>query len=102
EVPVAVRSLFFSILVLLLLPLVLIFCNTGRSPLEADGTVSDQTFAFQLSRLIGETPIALLLSALLAMLLLYVIPRRRRGDRIGGLLEDLVDDALGPVCSIIL
>src|SRR5699024_1482096 len=24
------------------------------------------------------------------------------GDRIGGLLEDLVDDALGPVCSIIL
>jgi len=102
EVPVEERPGFFSILLVLLLPLVLIFFNTGMSTLEADGTVSDQNFAFQLSRLIGETPIALLLSALLAMLLLYVIPRRRRGDRIGGLLEDLVDDALGPVCSIIL
>ena len=36
------------------------------------------------------------------MVLLYVIPKRRSGEKVGGLLEDLVDDALGPVCSIIL
>src|SRR5690606_8593780 len=36
------------------------------------------------------------------MLVLYVVPKRRRGQKLGGLLEDLVDDALAPVCSIIL
>jgi GntP family gluconate:H+ symporter len=36
------------------------------------------------------------------MVLLYIVPRHRNGEKIGGLLEDLVDDALAPVCSIIL
>jgi GntP family gluconate:H+ symporter len=35
------------------------------------------------------------------MVLLYVLPRRGR-EPIGALLENLVDDALAPVCSIIL
>ena len=86
----------------LLLPLVLIFFNTVFSTLEADGVVGDDNIAFQLSRLIGTTSMALLITVLLAMVLLYVVPRRRRGEPIGGLLENLVDDALAPVCSIIL
>ncbi|MFC7376501.1 MULTISPECIES: GntP family permease [unclassified Brachybacterium] len=102
DVPKEERPAFGSILLVLLLPLVLIFFNTAFSTLNEQGTVGEGNFGFQLSRLIGATPVALALSALLAMLLLYVIPRRRRGEQIGGLLEDLVDDALAPVCSIIL
>ena len=102
DVPVEERPGFAGIILVLLLPLVLIFFNTAFSTLEAQGTVTDDNVGFQLSRLIGATPVALALSALLAMLLLYVIPRRRRGQKIGGLLEELVDDALAPVCSIIL
>ena len=65
-------------------------------------SVADDSFLFQMSRLIGTTAVALLIAALLAMVLLYIVPRRRRGEKVGGLLEDLVDDALAPVCSIIL
>ena len=102
EVPQEERPGFFAIIFVLLLPLLLIFFNTGFSTLEKSGTVTDENILFQFSRLIGATPVALALSALAAMLLLYVIPRRRRGEKVGGLLEELVDDALAPVCSIIL
>src|SRR5699024_7098921 len=54
------------------------------------------------ARPFGAPPVALALSALLAVLLLSVVPRRRRGQQIGGVLAALVDDALAPVCSIIL
>ena len=96
------RPGFWTVIFVLLLPLVLIFFNTVFSTLEADGIVSDDSIAFELSRLIGTTSMALLITVLLAMVLLYVVPRRRRGEPIGGLLENLVDDALAPVCSIIL
>ncbi|CKI64485.1 GntP family permease [Mycolicibacterium smegmatis] len=96
------RPGFWTVILVLLLPLVLIFFNTVFSTLEADGAVTKDNIFFQLSRLIGTTSIALLISVLLAMVLLYIRPRRRRNERIGGLLEDLVDDALAPVCSIIL
>lgn len=102
EVPVEERPAFGAILLVLLMPLVLIFFNTGLSTMEASGSVSDQNVLYQLSRLVGATPVAMALSALTAMLVLYVIPRRRSGQQVGGLLEELVDDALAPVCSIIL
>src|SRR5699024_12548202 len=86
----------------LLPPLLPILFTRVLATLDSQRTVSDQNLAFRLSRLIGETPIALMLSALLAMVLLYVIPRRGRGENVRGVLENLVDDALGPVCSIIL
>ena len=101
-VPVEERPAFGAILLVLLMPLVLIFFNTGLSTMEASGSVSDQNVLYQLSRLVGATPVAMALSALTAMVLLYVIPRRRSGQQVGGLLEELVDDALAPVCSIIL
>jgi len=96
------RPGFWTVILVLLLPLVLIFFNTTFSTLQADGVVDKDNLAFQLSRLIGTTQMALLISALLAMVLLYMVPRRRRGEPVGGLLEELVDDALAPVCSIIL
>lgn len=102
DIPVQERPSFGAIILVLLMPLVLIFFNTGMSTLEQQETVTADNIFFQLSRLIGATPVALSLSALAAMVLLYVIPRRRRGQKVGGLLEELVDDALAPVCSIIL
>lgn len=101
-VPVEERPTFAAIIVVLLMPLVLIFFNTGMSTMEASGSIEADHFGYQLSRMIGATPVAMALSALVAMLLLFVLPRRRRGEKVGGLLEELVDDALGPVCSIIL
>lgn len=101
EYPEEERPGFWTIIFVLLLPLLLIFFNTVFSTLEADGVVTEDNIAFQLSRLIGTTSMALLITVLLAMVLLYVIPRRRR-EPIGGVLENLVDDALAPVCSIIL
>lgn len=95
------RPGFWTIMGILLLPLMLIFFNTVFSTLEADGVVSDDNLAFQLSRLIGTTSMALLITVLLAMLFLYVLPRRGR-EPVGSVLEKLVDDALAPVCSIIL
>jgi GntP family gluconate:H+ symporter len=95
------RPGFWTIIFVLLLPLFLIFFNTLFSTLEAGGTVDSENILFQLSRLIGSTPIALLIAALAAMYLLYIRPRRGRGS-IGSALEDLVDNALAPVCSIIL
>ena len=102
EVPEEERPSFWAIISVLLVPLVLIFYNTGMTTLMLEGAVSEDNLLYAFSQLIGQTSVALGLSALLAMLVLYVIPRRRRGERVGGLLEDLVDDALAPVCSIIL
>lgn len=95
------RPGFWTIMAVLLLPLMLIFFNTVFSTLEADGAVSDDNVAFQLSRLIGTTSMALLIADLVAMVVLYVVPRRG-SESIGSLLENLIDDALAPVCSIIL
>jgi GntP family gluconate:H+ symporter len=96
------RPGFWTVILVLLLPLLLIFFNTVFSTLEADGAVTEDNLGYQLSRLIGTTSMALLISVLLAMVLLYLRPRRRSGEPVGGLLENLVDDALAPVCSIIL
>lgn len=101
EYPEDERPGFWTIIGVLLLPLMLIFFNTVFSTLEADGVVTDDNIAYQLSRLIGTTSMALLITVLLAMLVLYVLPRRKR-EPVGSVLEKLVDDALAPVCSIIL
>lgn len=90
---------FSLVLSLLLLPLVLIFMNTGIKTLQATGVAPEDALWAQILVFIGNTPIALLISALLAMYLLLVRPHE---GPIGSALEKVVDDALAPVCSIIL
>ena len=90
---------FGTVLLVLLLPLLLIFMNTGLSTLTATGLIAADQLWAQILIFIGNTPIALLLSTVLAMYLLVI---RRNRVSVGGALEDLVDDALAPVCSIIL
>lgn len=86
-----------TIVFLLVLPLVLIFLNTGLNALATAGVVSLDNGFVQSLRLLGETPVALLITVLLAMYLLGW--RAKKQSR---LIETVVDSALGPVCAIIL
>jgi len=85
------------VLGILLLPLLLIFLNTGMSTLATAGAVDEDSTAVRVAQLLGSTPVALLISVLVAMWLLG----RHRGDSAAEV-ESVVNSALGPVCAIIL
>ncbi|MBK7722196.1 MAG: GntP family permease [Austwickia sp.] len=87
---------FGIVLTLLLMPLVLIFLNTGVSTLVTTGAVDKNAGWAQLFMLVGQTPVALLATVLVAMVTLG----RSVGTREA--VEKVVNDALGPVCGIIL
>ncbi|MCW4464986.1 GntP family permease [Glutamicibacter sp. MNS18] len=82
---------------LLLMPLLLIFLNTGLNMLGTAGVVDAEATWVQWLRLLGETPVALMLTVLLGM---YLLGFRKKKEKT--LIETVVDSALGPVCSIIL
>jgi GntP family gluconate:H+ symporter len=87
---------FGTVLLILLLPLVLISLNTVITTLVTVGAVAEDAAWANTLALIGETPIALLITVLVALLTLA--PGRFTMGRANGIL----DDALGPICSIIL
>lgn len=86
-----------TLLFLLLLPLVLIFLNTGLATLAVTGRVSEETLWVQSLMAVGETPAALFITVLTAM---WLLGWRRRHS--GDVLNRVVDRALAPVCSIIV
>jgi GntP family gluconate:H+ symporter len=88
---------FGTVVALLLLPLVLIFLNTGMNTLVTGGAISEESLLARLALLIGATPVALLLTVLVAS---YVLGTRRGAD--APQVESIVNSALGPVCAIIL
>jgi GntP family gluconate:H+ symporter len=88
---------FRTVVLVLLLPLVLIFINTGLDMAAAAGAVSRDDTWVAVLRTLGSTPIALLISVLVAA---YVLGKRRGQDKTA--LEKTLDSALGPVCSVIL
>ncbi|GAA3724193.1 GntP family gluconate:H+ symporter [Spinactinospora alkalitolerans] len=85
------------LLFLLLLPLVLIFLNTGMSTLAVAGAVDPEAVWVQVLQAVGQAPAALLITVLAALWLLGW--RRRHG---GDVLERIIDQALAPVCTIIV
>ncbi|WP_299168590.1 GntP family permease [uncultured Arthrobacter sp.] len=91
---------FGTVVAILLLPLVLIFLNTGLNALNVGGALpegaADQGW-FQVLRTVGETPVALLIALLVAA---YVLGRRRGVEKTA--LEKVLESSLGPVCSVIL
>jgi GntP family gluconate:H+ symporter len=91
----APRPAFVLVLGLLLLPMLLISLNTVLTTLVDSGAIEAGT-AVDTLRLLGNTPIALLLTLLAAIALL--------GPRVGTVAQvsSILDEALGPVCSIIL
>lgn len=86
-----------TVISILLLPLVLIFMNTGLSALASVGAVDPDATWVQALMLIGTSPVALLITALVAMLVLG----KFRGVN-GSAMEKLVDGTLGSVASVIL
>jgi gluconate:H+ symporter, GntP family len=86
-----------TVLFLLLLPLTLIFLNTGLSTLAEEDIVDDEAPLVELAILIGQTPIALLITVLAAM---YLLGWRRGVERKD--VDTLLNGAIGPVAAIIL
>lgn len=86
-----------TVVSILLLPLVLIFLNTGLNALGSVGAVDREATWVQALMLIGTSPVALLITALVALLVLG----KFRGEN-GSALEKLVDGTLGTVASVIL
>ncbi len=94
--PARTAPRFSTVLALLLLPLVLILLNTGLSTLVAAGAVDGDLTTVGALQLLGETPVALLITVLVAM----VVLGRERFSR--GEIEQILNSSLGPVCAIIL
>ncbi len=86
---------FGLVLLLLLLPMLLISLNTVLSTLIEAGTI-EGSGPVDFLRLLGNTPVALLLTLLAALALLH--------RHTGSLAETsgVLDRALGPICSVIL
>ena len=87
---------FATVLLLLLLPFLLIALNTGVSTLQTDGRVAEDAAWANLLVLLGQTPVALLITVLAALVLLA--PGRFSMSKAGG----LFDEALGSIAAIIL
>lgn len=81
---------------LLLLPLVLISFNTVLTTLVAGKTLSEGQAWVELLQLLGNTPVALLVTLLVAIMVLG------RRDRSMADVRTILDQALAPICSIIL
>jgi GntP family gluconate:H+ symporter len=88
---------FGTVIGLLLLPLVLIFLNTGMDTLSTAGVVDEDSTLVSAATLVGATPVALLITVLVAS---YVLGSKRGASSTE--VESIVNSALGPVCAIIL
>lgn len=86
-----------TVVFLLLLPMFLIFLNTGLSTLASMGVVDESAWYVEIGQFLGTSSIALLITVLVALVLLGT----RRGEK-GTVLEKLVDSALGPISSVVL
>lgn len=82
---------------LLLLPIVLIFGNTGMNMATSAGWVEKGTAFGTFFSFIGSTPIALLITTLVAIAVLGLREGRSRKD-----VEKILEGALGPICSVVL
>jgi GntP family gluconate:H+ symporter len=87
---------FATVLVLLLLPMVLIALNTIVDTLRTTGTIPAEAVWADVLSLVGQTPVALLITVLVALFVLA--PGRFPMSEATGIL----DRTLGPICSIIL
>ncbi len=86
---------FSLVFFILLLPLLLIFLDTGSRTLVSGGFIEDGSMLLQVLGMLGKTPIALLIT------LLFCLVAFSRTLGMAGL-EKLCGDALAPVCGVIL
>ena len=84
---------FSTVFTILLTPMVLIFINTGITTLQSTG-VLPKNDVLSFITIFGQTPIALLLTLLLSLVIFSNFGMKQ--------LESLCEKALGPICSVIL
>ncbi|VEG51061.1 gluconate transporter [Mycolicibacterium aurum] len=87
---------FITVLGVLLLPFVLISFNTVLDTLMTAGVIEDGATWAEYLKLLGTTSIALLITVIVATLVLG-LRNRSMAD-----VTDILDNALGPICAIIL
>lgn len=83
------------VLIVLLLPILLILFDTGLNTLSVAKVIDGTQLWVESLRLIGKTPVALLITLLVAIALL-------RDHRSYEQIEKICNNALGPICAIIL
>ncbi|SMB81674.1 gluconate:H+ symporter, GntP family [Pasteurella testudinis DSM 23072] len=86
---------FRKVLTILLLPLVLIMLDTVLNTLSVAKVIDGSQIWVETLRFFGKTPIALLITLLVAIVQL-------KGQRSYEQIEKICDNALGPICAIIL
>ena len=87
---------FATVLGLLLIPLVLISCDTVLDTLVTAGTLEEGIGWVDFLGLLGQTPVALLIAVLAAIVVLG------RPHASMARVTTILDQALGPICAIIL
>ncbi|MDD0824319.1 GntP family permease [Mannheimia sp. AT1] len=86
---------FSKVLTVLVLPIILILFDTGLNTLSVAKVIDGSQPWVEGLRLIGKTPVALLITLIVAILLL-------RDTRSLDQIEKICNNALGPICSIVL
>lgn len=86
---------FGKVLFILLLPLCLILLDTGLNTLSVIKVIDGSQVWVESLRLLGKTPVALLITLLVSIVLLK---EQRSYEQI----EKICDNALGPICAIVL
>jgi GntP family gluconate:H+ symporter len=87
---------FITVLGVLLLPFVLISFNTVLDTLMTAGVIEEGATWAEYLKLLGTTSIALLITVIVATLVLGL-----RGRSMADV-SDILDNALGPICAVIL
>jgi gluconate:H+ symporter, GntP family len=87
---------FVTVLLLLMVPFVLISFDTVLNTLVSAGTLEEGQGWVEFLALLGFTPVALLITVLAAVLVLG------RPNASMARVSAIMDDALGPICAIIL
>jgi GntP family gluconate:H+ symporter len=96
QTPAPAAPAFATVLGLLLLPLVLISFDTVLDTLTTAGVIEEGADWAEFLMLLGNTTVALLITVLVAI---FVLGRR---DRSMADVSTILDQSLGPICSIIL
>lgn len=86
---------FATVLTILILPVLLIFMDTGLSTLSVAGIIDGKMLVVKILRMLGNTPVALLITLIFSLVLFAK-------DFGTTKLEKLCNDSLAPICSVIL
>jgi gluconate:H+ symporter, GntP family len=95
SLPLASLPRFSTVLIILILPVLLIFLDTGLNTLAVAGYIDGHSPLISALRLLGKTPVALLLTLLLSLAIFY----KQYGMQ---QMESWCSESLAPICSVVL